>query len=87
MRFKIRNELLPINLLVIALIVVINFSHSNGVRVILGIPFILFFSGYALMAALSPSKERMSGIERLALSIGLSIVVVLLIGLILNYTP
>ena len=39
------------------------------------------------MAALFAKKEGMSGIERVALSFGLSIAVVPLIGLILNYTP
>lgn len=52
----------------------------------LGFPFVLFSPGYALMAALFPGKERMSGIERVALSFGLSMVVVPLTGLILNYT-
>ena len=46
----------------------------------------LFFPGYALMAALFPRKERMGGIERVAFSLGLSIAVVPLIGLVLNYT-
>jgi len=39
------------------------------------------------MAALFTKKEGMGGIERVALSFGLSIAVVSLIGLILNYTP
>jgi len=39
------------------------------------------------MAALFTKKEGMGGIERVALSFGLSIAVVPLIGLILNYTP
>ena len=38
------------------------------------------------MAALFPRRESVSGIERLALSFGLSIAVVTLIGFILNYT-
>ena len=56
-------------------------------RVGLGLPFVLFFPGYVLIAALFPKKEDLDGIERVALSFGLSIAVVPLIGLGLNYTP
>lgn len=87
MRIKIRNELLLLVLLVIVLLLAITFFPSNILRIILGLPFVLFFPGYTLMAALFPRKGRMGGIERLALSFGLSIAVVPLIGLILNSTP
>lgn len=86
MRIRIRNELLPLNLLVILLSVAIIFFPSNILRFILGIPFILFFPGYALMAALFPKKEGIGSIERLALSLAMSFVTVSLIGLIFNYT-
>ncbi|HWR25485.1 MAG TPA: DUF1616 domain-containing protein [Methanosarcina sp.] len=56
-------------------------------RNILGLPLVLFLPGYALIAALFPAKSDLDGIERLALSFGLSIAVVPLIGLGLNYTP
>jgi uncharacterized membrane protein len=48
---------------------------------------VLFLPGYALIAALFPRKDDLDGIERVALSFGLSIAVVPLIGLGLNYTP
>jgi len=48
---------------------------------------VLFLPGYALVAALFPGRGDLDGIERLALSFGLSIAVVPLIGLVLNYTP
>jgi len=79
--------LISLNLLAWALILVTIFFPSNIVRIILGIPFLLFFPGYTLMAALFTRKEEISGIRRVALSFGLSIAVVPLIGLILNYTP
>lgn len=61
---------------------------TNGpARIILGLPFVLFFPGYTLISALFPRKGDLEGIERLALSFGLSIAVVPLIGLALNYTP
>ena len=56
-------------------------------RNILGLPFVLFLPGYALIAALFPAKSDLDGIERTALSFGLSIAIVPLIGLGLNYTP
>jgi uncharacterized membrane protein len=48
---------------------------------------ILFVPGYSLIAALFPKKNDLDGIERTALSFGLSIAVTPLIGLLLNYTP
>lgn len=59
-------------------------------RIILGLPFILFIPGYILIFALFPTRKTDKGIdiiERIALSFGLSIAVVPLIGLGLNYTP
>ena len=86
MRITIRNELIPLNILVILLIVLIIFSPSNILRLILGMPFVLFFPGYALMAALFPKKERMGSVERLTLSLAMSLVTVSLIGLSFNPT-
>jgi uncharacterized membrane protein len=83
---RVKNELIPLNLLVIVLVAVIILFPSNILRIILGLPFLLFFPGYTLVAALFTRKEGMSSIERVALSFGLSIAVVPLIGLILNYT-
>ena len=57
------------------------------VRIPLGLLMVLFVPGYSLIAALFPKKTDLDGIERLALSFGLSIAVVPLIGLGLNYTP
>ena len=57
------------------------------VREILGLPLVLFLPGYSFIAALFPAKSDLDGIERTALSFGLSIAVVPLIGLGLNYTP
>lgn len=56
-------------------------------RIALGLVFILFCPGYVLTAALFPKDSDLDWIERLALSFGLSIAVVPLIGLGLNFTP
>jgi len=55
--------------------------NETPVRVLL----VLFLPGYSLIAALFPRKDDLDGIERIALSFGLSIAVVPLIGLGLNY--
>ena len=87
MRTKIAGDLVLLNLLVLALVFAILFFPSNVARIILGLPFVLFFPGFVLVAALYPTKDQVDGVQRLALSLGLSIVVVSLIGLALNYTP
>ncbi|MFC1915831.1 DUF1616 domain-containing protein [Chloroflexota bacterium] len=87
MKMKLPDELLPLNILVILLIVIITFLPSSALRVIVGLPFILFFPGYTLIAALFPRKSGLDSIGRVALSFGLSIAIVPLIGLILNYSP
>ncbi len=57
------------------------------VRYITGSLFALYLPGYSLIEALYPNKENLTPLERLALSIGLSLVLVPLVGLMLNYTP
>ena len=61
--------------------------NDSFLRVLFGIPMILFIPGYALIAALFPGTRDIDGIERTALSFGLSIAIVPLTGLALNYTP
>lgn len=87
MKVKLGDGLWLANILSWLLILFILVLPDNPVRIVLGIPFVLFFPGYALITALVPRKTGMSGIERLALSFGLSIALVILIGLGLNYTP
>ena len=86
MRLKLPIDLLVVNVSTILLIIVISFLSSDVLRIILGLPFVLFFPGYTLISALFHRKGLLSSIERVALSFGLSIAVVPLIGLILNYT-
>jgi len=56
-------------------------------RIALGLAFGLFLPGYLVVAALYPRKDDLDHVERLALSVGLSIAVVALVGLGLNYSP
>jgi uncharacterized membrane protein len=57
------------------------------VRYVLGILFVLYLPGSMLIEALYPKSQDLESLERLALSIGLSLAVTPLIGLVLNYTP
>jgi uncharacterized membrane protein len=63
-------------------------------RSILGAIFVLWLPGYTFIKALFPvhvptktSTESLDPIERIALSLGMSIALVPTIGLLLNYTP
>ncbi|MEM0015075.1 MAG: DUF1616 domain-containing protein [Zestosphaera sp.] len=56
-------------------------------RYVAGSIFTLFIVGYTTVELLYPEEGSLSDLERLALSIGLSLAVVPLIGLALNYTP
>ncbi len=58
-----------------------------AIRWILGSIFVLYLPGFVIVEALFPERKELSGIERLALSLGLSLAVVPLLGLVLNYTP
>jgi uncharacterized membrane protein len=55
------------------------------IRYILGSIFILILPGYSLIKTLYPESE-IDNIERTALSIGTSLAIVPLVGLLLNYT-
>ena len=64
------------------------------VRYVLGIIFVLWLPGYAFIKALFPkqlplrtSDKDLDTIERVALSLGMSIALVPIVGLLLNYTP
>nr|QNO53661.1 hypothetical protein DJFKIEJF_00025 [Methanosarcinales archaeon ANME-1 ERB6] len=48
-------------------------NEISPIRIILGLPLVLFLPGYSLIATLFPRKDDLDGIERIALSFGLSI--------------
>jgi len=56
-------------------------------RYVFGSVFVLYLPGAALIELLYPKPSDLSQLERLALSIGLSLALVPLVGLLLNYTP
>jgi hypothetical protein len=71
-----------------------NFYPWVYIRYCLGIVFILWLPGYTFIKALFPTKvpiptlsTELDNIERIALSLGMSIALVPIVGLLLNYTP
>lgn len=85
----IAKDLVIVSLWLVAAILCIYLPvlDQSFLRVVFALPVVLFIPGYVLIAALFPGKADLDGIERLALSFGLSIAIVPLIGLVLNYTP
>lgn len=60
---------------------------SNGmVRVMLGLPLVLVLPGYAVTAAMFP-KDTLGVPEKVVLSLGLSLVLAALGGIVLNWMP
>ncbi|MHA1595080.1 MAG: DUF1616 domain-containing protein [Candidatus Baldrarchaeia archaeon] len=71
----------------IAIVLYVSEPPLIYLRYVLGSVFVLYLPGATLIEALYPRGEDLEPLERLALSIGLSLAVVPLIGLVLNYTP
>ncbi len=82
---------LPIDLLVVItstllLSIVTALLPSNVLRIILGVPLVFFYPGYTLVCILFPRRGRLSIIERVAISVGLSLIVLPTIVFIMNFT-
>ncbi len=72
--------------IIITFISIINPAFENiYIRSILAIPVVLFIPGYVLMAALFPRRDDIDVIGRIVLSFGLSIVIIPLLGMLLNF--
>ena len=71
---SIPSDLLASIILALATLVFVLTPLSNlPVRIPLGLLMVLFVPGYTLIAALFPKKADLEGIERTALSFGLSL--------------
>ncbi|AFK22118.1 DUF1616 domain-containing protein [Pyrococcus sp. ST04] len=80
-------DLIIVIALSLILDLVIFIAPESIIRKALGLIFVLFLPGYVFITALFPERKELDNLERLALSFGLSIAIVPLIGLALNYTP
>jgi uncharacterized membrane protein len=58
-----------------------------ALRIIFGLPIVVFIPGYALVTALFPSNEGLDGLERIALSFGLSFAIIPLMALGIEFSP
>ena len=86
MKRDLQQDILALLAATALLILFIVVLPSNAARIVLGLPFLLFFPGYILVAALFPRRTDLDVIKRVSLSFLLSIAVAALIGLVLNYT-
>ncbi|HEY50381.1 MAG TPA: DUF1616 domain-containing protein, partial [Dehalococcoidia bacterium] len=85
---KLHNpDLITVSLLIVALICAIFLFSVPWLRVILGFLFVAFIPGYSLLAVIFPRRNEISLTTKMALSIGLSIVISTLVGLILAFSP
>ena len=87
------NRQLSMDLLLVAgfvfitnIFILVPVLSDSFLRTYLGIIIVLFLPGYALTGALFPAKKDLDGIERAAISFGLSISIAPLLGLGLNYS-
>jgi len=79
-------DLLLFDLLTILIITNSVFVHSHAVQLVLGLPFLLFIPGYSLTVVLFPKDHQLNNLEKIAASLGLSICMFIIIGIIINYT-
>lgn len=89
-----RSSLHHLDLLVAAVIALLMAATSlllpdlaSPLRVGMGMLLLLLLPGYCFMVALFPHRDDIGSFERLAISFGLSIVVVPVVGLVLTNTP
>jgi uncharacterized membrane protein len=80
-------DILSIVLLSVLLALLATISLAIWLRVLLGFLSVLLFPGYVLVAAFFPDMKEIDWTERIALSFGLSIAVVPLLMVIVNFTP
>jgi uncharacterized membrane protein len=88
MMSKLRDlQAIIVFVIVAAVFIMIPPLNETPVRAIFGFILVLFAPGYVFISALFPREDELNWIERFALSIGLSICIVVFIGLGLNYMP
>jgi uncharacterized membrane protein len=89
LKFTVRlpHDLLVLVALSIAAVVTASVWQVPPLRLILGLLYLMFFPGYALVAALFPGRDDLPAVQRLTLSLILSLAAVSLVTLILNWTP
>lgn len=87
MKFISKYYYILLNLVSLLLLLSIYVVPNGIVRVILAIPFLLFICGNVWINVLFPRRIAVNNIQRIVLSISLSIFIIIFTGLILNFTP
>jgi len=75
-----------ISIIALAALPIVNWTTGN-LRIVVSVIVLLFVPGYTLLAALFPKRGTIRTAERIALSLGLSLAIVPVIGLSLHFTP
>jgi uncharacterized membrane protein/LysM repeat protein len=83
----ISRELLIVLALSFAAMVTALIWPAPALRISLGLAYVLFLPGYALVAALFPGRDDLPSIQRFTLAVVLSLSIVSLLTLLLNWTP
>src|SRR2546427_12891595 len=90
MRIEFRerpDDLLLVGAASVALLSLVLSGVSGIVRFALAVLFIFVMPGYAIVAAVFPKDSEVPWLERIALSVGLSLATVALLGVVLDATP
>src|SRR5918997_6967724 len=85
MRVKAYDLYMVLVITVIAVILGLAGVNNVALGVLFGAPLVLFLPGYGLTAALE--NRQLSPPERLLFSVGLSLALTVLAGLVLSWTP
>jgi uncharacterized membrane protein len=92
---RIRFKSYPIDIILlmtwsILILPIIYLNINEILRIVFGLPFLLFIPGYMLIFILFPlntENSKITRLERIGLSFGFSIAIVALLGIFLNITP
>ena len=86
-------KIMPLDLLIILIWIIMTIIfvitpslNDSFIKTVLGIPMVLFIPGYILTSVLFIGIDDVETTRRIALSFGLSIAIIPLLGLLLNFT-
>ena len=83
-----KDLILMMMLLIIEILAIyLPIVNETPLRYAFALPILIFIPGYCLVAALFPKNQDLDLLERTGLSIGISIALVILMGLGLNFSP
>ena len=86
MKFQLNRPALILLASMLLLILVLVAIEPGAVRTVVAVLLVLFVPGFALTIILF-ERDQLGTPERILLSVGLSIAITALVGLLLNWTP